>query len=636
VPTVAGFVNPIGRTPAFLVPLFREHETSNHLLVQRLSVSDTVAVFEPFDDLRGFEPLEIFHAAPAATVGGEALWAFAFGVGDILLGTADEIRPDLERRLRRGDLNGLPLLETEVAAFCGADDVRDRALTAAYESLGGQSGLGAGVWRDVVVLRPAACSDVFALAKKAGIAFSVADLDAILVESREGFAEIRVPFALLQTLGQPSPDRLSKVSKLAAVFGLKVAVEATWRKPALPLHRLPTSRPVDYPLASFSGPALLGPTMSPSSTSDGYQRVTVGPFGAVNREVRQRAERSWSGRFIVFRNSEAMLNEVLLPIRREFYDGAAIAIVVQRVGFGSPKSSTIPVDRINARLALDDGRSKPRGFVSTFYVGGHVLQRSLGMTPELAASDRGRALALSAASAVMALAYATEAKSARELLPRSRHPPLGLALRHKLRRDETPVDALRALLSKLLHPEVRLAGKGDVSLVISRSLRDAKNALVEDLTASTEIDARVVRVLELPGHGGQRQISLVAMDVPFEPLTPSEFRQFCADLLVAQGWLVETKRTERALPGIVASKHGVTVFFTPLIVLGRAHLAVRDALMNEGFGASTRCIVTNFTPNGLARQAAEAASCPMVHYSRLNEWFEFKVLGRPRPFGRRG
>src|ERR1035438_5405111 len=103
----------------------------------------------------------------------------------MLVGTADEIRPDLELRLRRSELTGLPLLETEVAAFCGADDIRERALAAAYEALGGPSALGARVWRDVVVLRPAACADLLAIAKKATIGFSASDLDAIMVESNE-------------------------------------------------------------------------------------------------------------------------------------------------------------------------------------------------------------------------------------------------------------------------------------------------------------------------------------------------------------------------------------------------------------------------------------------------------------------
>jgi hypothetical protein len=159
----------------------------------------------------------------------------------------------------------------------------------------------------------------------------------------------------------------------------------------------------------------------------------------------------------------------------------------------------------------------------------------------------------------------------------------------------------------------------DSSRVISPSLREAKNALV---------------VEHLPRHGGQPQISLVATDVPFEPPTLSDFRQFCRDLLTAWGWLVETSRTKSLLPGIMASRDGVTVFFVALLVPEHANLAARDALTG-GLGASARCIVTNFTPSWRARQAVEAAGCSIVHYSRLNEWFELELLGRPAIRGRR-
>ena len=582
-PILAGFVNPIGRAPAFLIPLFRESATSNHLLVQRIAAADTVASFEVFDDLNGFEPFEEPRPARVAMVGGAALWAFALGHGDVLVGTADEIRPDLELRLRRRELAGLPLLETEVAAFCGADDVRAYALAAAYEALGGPSALGARVWRDVVVLRPAVCADFVAMAKKARITFGVADLDAIMVESSETFAQVYVPLTLFQTLGQLTPDRLLKAGELAAVFGLEIVIHEIRRK-RMPSHPVvPTASPLIYPTVSCTGPGLIGLRM-PSSLRSGHQpRVFVGPFGRINNDAGKRFKHPWPEQFVAFRNSDKMLKEMSSPASLRFYDSQLIGILIQRAGFGSPKSSTIPIDRAIEKLIPNDRGLNPVGLLDIFYVGGHVLQRPLTWMPEMAAMDRGRALALSAASALMSLAYATGAGSLRQLLPRIRRVPMiNLAIRSKVPRNETHIDTLRKLRSLLLHPEVPLSRGGEVFLVISPNLREVKHALIEDLVASTHIDARVIRTVELPRHGGQPQISLIATDVPFVPPTLSGFRQFCRDLLIALGWLVETRSSENALPSIVATIHGVTVLFTPLIDLSQANVAVRDALEKNG------------------------------------------------------
>jgi hypothetical protein len=72
-----------------------------------------------------------------------------------------------------------------------------------------------------------------------------------------------------------------------------------------------------------------------------------------------------------------------------------------------------------------------------------------------------------------------------------------------------------------------------------------------------------------------------------------------------------------------------------LAILDQANFAIRDVIAGSKFGEDARCIMTNFTPNGPARQAAEAAGCSMVHFSRINEWLEFTVLGGRLPLGRK-
>jgi hypothetical protein len=602
--------------PCFLVPLFREHP-SNHLLVQRITKSDTIEAFDEFDNSDHYEQVNDQRLARSASIGDKAIWAFSDSSGKILLGTADEIKTNLEHELSGGELADFPLLRSEVAAFCGALDERRKALVAVYKSLGGPSGLGAAVWLDEVILCPVACSDLYHQALKNGIDIKVSDLGGVFVRSNGKFAEVYLSATVFKALREPSSRSLPSANELASAFGLKtkIKIEADYLG-MRPLRRQSPAAPLDYPLALFGGRDLSGRSFHQSFISPAYPKITIGPFGPTKVRDGHEGRPAYCGEFVVFRNSADEIN-VEFSEQKELTSCNSVGIIVQRVGFGSVRRSTVGVASLVSRPGPAPGR-----FANLFYIGGHVLQRSLSKAPELDARAHGYRLALSCASAVMALAYSTGAKSLQHALPWTGRKTISLALRHVLKRDETLGEVLRTLLGLLHHPEVRLEDCSTLFLVVSRSLSMAKNELTNELLSATQLKDRQIRFLDHPARGENPQISLVAEGIPFRRPTLSTFGQFCRDLLLAIGWQVETKPSERT---IVASRNGLMISFTPFLLPGYV-AAAAEVAMGDAFAGSIHCLLTDFTPNNSAKQVAQAHECSIIHYSRINEWFYSEIL----------
>jgi len=120
---LVGLHNPVGTFPAFLVPIFREHEGANVLSVQAINGDDLVDDFDPtivtFDDI-----ISTTQLSPVDR-GDPALWSFAFTEDDFEVDT----HPILSRwlRPRLDELTEMPFLYLEAVEFVGGRNRRKQA-----------------------------------------------------------------------------------------------------------------------------------------------------------------------------------------------------------------------------------------------------------------------------------------------------------------------------------------------------------------------------------------------------------------------------------------------------------------------------------------------------------------------------
>lgn len=629
-PILVGSINPIGRVPAFVMPVFREYPKGNRLIVQRINRLDVVAGFDSLNTARGFEAIDMEHATRTVMVGDAALWAFLPASGALLLGTADEIGPELGRLLRRGDLVPFPLLENEVAAFCGADDIRERSLRTAYEYLGGNSSVGAGVWRDTVILRPTLCLDLASLAGAANFRPGHSEFEEIVVTSKGNVLEISIPSSLMSRLGNPTSKDLGRTHSLARVFGLEVLIMNPKAAEDPSVADSPTSGSKSWLMATVGGPGFSSGRYGQLNAYPKAPRVLVGPFGVVRPRKDSISQSLASiGHFFVLRNSEVVIEKSLRDGLLGPHSSHTISIVIQRTGFGSPQSSTVLPSQLYDRIQIyRAGRLSDRS-IPLFFVGGHVLQRDTGMTPDLAASRRGQALALSTASAIMALANAARMKAPTDLFGgMAERGSLGLALRRQLRRGETPLSALQAIMNDLLHPEARIERAREAFLVVSPSIAHSAQELLRELTNSSHMNPKAISLLELPAHSGRPQVSFIVPNVPFERPQLSRFGEFCTKLLSAIGWKVEKHSSDLWHHDAVAFRDDEKIYLNFLIHPDHVRIIVRSALKYERPRCSCCCIITNFTPSDAVKQIAAEAGFSIVHYSRFNEWFKLRSKGR--------
>lgn len=145
-----GVCDVVGMRPAFLVPVFVDRQRSNALLCQVVSPQGRIRSFSSVAS--GLPSLEL-QDPREANVGDHAIWAFAYSVDDVVVGTEAELRPRLLDELRSGSFAGTPMLQLEVARF-----TRSRrelaALTAGHLFLKAHSRVAAEIWREADVLLP--------------------------------------------------------------------------------------------------------------------------------------------------------------------------------------------------------------------------------------------------------------------------------------------------------------------------------------------------------------------------------------------------------------------------------------------------------------------------------------------------
>jgi hypothetical protein len=147
---LVGLHNPVGTFPAFLIPIFREHEGANALSVQAINGDDLV---EDFDTtMVAFE--EIAHTTQLLAVdrGDPALWSFGFARDDFDVDT----RPALSRwlRPRLDELVEHQFLYLEAVEFVRDRSRRNQALRAVFSLISENSERQAESWRNFDVILP--------------------------------------------------------------------------------------------------------------------------------------------------------------------------------------------------------------------------------------------------------------------------------------------------------------------------------------------------------------------------------------------------------------------------------------------------------------------------------------------------
>jgi hypothetical protein len=125
-----GLHNPVGKFPAFLIPIFREHDGANALSVQAIDVDGLVQDFD--NTIVTLEGIIRTTQLLAINRGDQALWSFGFTVDDFDVDT----RPTLARwlRSRLDELIEHPFLYLEAVEFVGDLSRRNQALRAVSPS----------------------------------------------------------------------------------------------------------------------------------------------------------------------------------------------------------------------------------------------------------------------------------------------------------------------------------------------------------------------------------------------------------------------------------------------------------------------------------------------------------------------
>jgi hypothetical protein len=147
---LVGLHNPVGTFPAFLVPIFREHEGANALSVQEINGDDLIKNFD--NTMVSFE--KIIHTTQLVAVnrGNPALWSFGFTVDDFDVDTRSGLSRWLSRRLN--ELVGYPFLYLEAVEFVGDRARRKHALQAVFTIISENSEQQAESWRNFDVILP--------------------------------------------------------------------------------------------------------------------------------------------------------------------------------------------------------------------------------------------------------------------------------------------------------------------------------------------------------------------------------------------------------------------------------------------------------------------------------------------------
>ncbi len=156
---------PLGEGAGFMIPIFKQHARGNGEYVQIIGDNGLVSDLEIILPDPRLQPLP----ERRCDIGQPALWVFRDHSGEIHIGDRLELVRSTWAALRRRPIEA-PLAMADLVLLCDLVDDHADILHAAYTSLARRSRSSAEIWRDSVVLLPAARRDILRGAANAGAA----------------------------------------------------------------------------------------------------------------------------------------------------------------------------------------------------------------------------------------------------------------------------------------------------------------------------------------------------------------------------------------------------------------------------------------------------------------------------------
>lgn len=151
-PSTAGAVG-------FELPIFRSRRGANSDIVQKIGQDGTVDCFQPCW-LSTRHAISVGDLEIYVDEGEQAIWAFRTEQGRLIAGTRSQLVEYGINALKSGELEKVPLVAAEMAAFCECQEHFPWVLERAFAHLASTSKTSAASWRDVSVLLPAVKQDV--------------------------------------------------------------------------------------------------------------------------------------------------------------------------------------------------------------------------------------------------------------------------------------------------------------------------------------------------------------------------------------------------------------------------------------------------------------------------------------------
>lgn len=587
-PTTVGAVG-------FELPIFRSRRGANSDVVQKIRQDGTVEYFRPCW-LSTTHAISVGDLEVYVDEGEQAIWAFRNVQGRLIAGTRAQLVEYGINALKSGELEKLPLVAAEMAAFCECQERFPWVLEAAFAHLELISETSAASWRDVSVLLPAIKQDVATHYRLRGAARE--KLDQLLVLTRGEAIAIYGPKELVS-----KEIPLSKFRPLAEAFG----IHRVRFVPFGPVHAVP--KHLVWQLVGTGGVAGHVLTRRSFRGRTHFNREVSKTESYASGEA-EWAEPSRPKLLVCIHGSnieDAEHANRTLALGEQFRYRHAINI--RPMSYGSPRTSTPSTSKIFTTLSEADvvwiiaaHRLRQTGTPLNGMGGMHTASRTLSC-------------------ALQALVGSVKRGVRRETFLQSlrNRNALGVIGIWRYNSDVSLEDNLRRLIFNMLSEDLILESADCIHVMWS-----IKNSPIPDSRA-VEFGGRRYNVEFVQLSGPELGTTLVGfgIDVSLSSAKSYDFRDFCIDLFAGYGWwrvaLVENGMTMQR------GRNTIRV----ISATEKRHL---DRAVRSHHASDERMlIVTNNTVPKNFRDKAHSAAVNVIHYSEIGRWlgnvFGDKLIG---------